>query len=74
MAEHLFDRMQRAREKLIPNKGYNLVGVDTMESDPAEALYLVDHFDDRKEAEAEAARRQKGQKLVRYYVYGPEDA
>lgn len=58
-----------------PGGGYNVVGVDTFD-EPGEALFLVDNFPTREEAEAAKADKEReleerGECCVRYYVYGP---
>lgn len=56
-------------KKFTPTKGYNVVAVDRLEK-PGEALYLVGHTDDEKEAERMAAAHQKKTGDAAH-VYGP---
>lgn len=65
-----------AKRKFVPPKGggFNLIGVDTFESDPADAAYFIDNFRTRQAAESAKVKRarrtrNKGEKL---YIYGPD--
>lgn len=57
------------KKKFIPKSGYNLVGVDLFEIDPKDALFLVDHFDDRAGAEKAKLTSDQQSGLVKYYIY-----
>lgn len=69
---HWIEKAQKQIAKLTPKTGFNVVAVDSYEK-PGRALYLVDHFDDEKEAEkARAAHEKKsGDKA---YVYAARAA
>lgn len=70
MSSNWFDDAQKQIDEMTPDKGYNVVAVDSME-EPGHALYFVEHCDDQ--AEAERARRAHASKTGdRTYVYGPK--
>jgi hypothetical protein len=54
-------------KKFTPKSGFNVVAVDDQEL-PGEALYLVAHYDDQKEA-AQAARAYQAKSGDKTYVY-----
>jgi hypothetical protein len=68
-----FDKLMIAKQKFIPKSGFNLVEIDTME-DPAEAITLINNFKIKLEAEREMTRlKKKGDGLLNYYIYEPQD-
>ena len=73
MANDMTTWMDAAADQMkqfTPKSGFNVVAVDQMAL-PGEALYLVDHFDSKDDAEEAAVAYQKksGDKT---YVYGAE--
>jgi hypothetical protein len=59
-----------AKKKLIPKKGFNLVGVDDYE-EAGDDLYLIGNFPNEAAAKtAQAARKKKNPNEVTY-IYGP---
>lgn len=55
---------------LTPKTGYNLVGFDDFGPPDEWGLYFINHYEDKEEAEAEKAKREKENPDGRYYVYG----
>lgn len=66
-----FEKRWAARERYEPEKGYNLVGVDTYEREPGEELYLVGHYPTKAKAEAAKARRLLANPSEILHIYGP---
>jgi len=60
----------RARAKMIPKKGFNVVGVDDFER-PGQDIFLVKNVETQAEADALRAKKEKDDPGNRYYVYGP---
>jgi hypothetical protein len=67
-----FEKRFAAKERLTPKAGFNVVGVDSFEDDPAHELFLCGHFETREEAEEELAARKEKSPSERYYIYGPD--
>lgn len=63
-----------AKERLTPEPGagFNLVGVDTMSSDPDDELYLVASFMTRADAETAKKARLAVNPDEVLYIYGEE--
>jgi hypothetical protein len=61
------------KAQLIPETGYNLVGLDDFEP-PGEELYLIAHFATRAEAERAMELRLKENPDERLHVYAHDDA
>ena len=60
----------RAHKKtLIPQEGFNLVGLDPQE-EPDEALYFISHHKDEKEAKSALEAQEK--KGIVAYLYDPD--
>ncbi len=72
MAQRPIDARHEAMQAMIPKSGFNLVGLDDFERDPADELFLIGHFDTQEEAEAARADRLKSSPGLKMYVYGPE--
>ena len=68
-----FEKALKEKAALTPKTGYNLVGLDTFGSPEDQGLYLVDHYDEKADAEAELARRKEANPDITYYVYGPKE-
>lgn len=64
--------MRKDKSGMIPDKGFNLVGLDDYE-DPGEQLYLIKNFASRAEAEKEMRKRQKTGNGDKLFIYGPTD-
>lgn len=60
-----------AQEALIPESGYNLVGIDTYGSPDEQGPYLAGHYKDEAKAIAEKAAREAENPHVTYHIYGP---
>lgn len=64
----------KAKARMIPKKGFNLVGVDDYEREPGDELYLIAHYP----SEDAAVRAQKARKRAhpdeKTYIYGPDSA
>lgn len=58
MSEHWLDKALEEMETMVPDKGFNVVGVDKFAL-AGEALYLVLHTEDREEAEKTAKEHAK---------------
>jgi len=63
-----FDAMWKRKEELTPNVGFSIVGVDSFEMG-ADALYFVEHFATREEADEELAKQQSDNPLDKFYIY-----
>lgn len=62
----------KEKKALTPKKGFNLVGVDTFGAPDEQGLFLVDHYDDKAEAEAELEKCEaRNPHHVKFYIYGP---
>lgn len=61
------------RDALIPEKGYNLVGIDTYGDPDDQGPYIVNHYDKLEDAEKSKAAREKADPETTFYIYGPED-
>jgi len=61
----------RAMDRFIPVEGYNVVAVDTFETDADCELSLVGHYDTREQAEAAAERHREQYPHDRAHIYGP---
>jgi hypothetical protein len=62
-----------AMEKVTPDEGFALVGVDDFDeaNDPGSGLYVIDHFDAYEDAEkAKAARLRKNPEET-LHIYPP---
>lgn len=66
----MFDKMLEAKKAAMPKSGFNLVGVDKFERDPSDALYVIDHYDSREEADDALARRAEANPDETLYIYG----
>ena len=64
--------MRKDKAGMIPDKGFNLVGLDDYE-DPGEQLYLIGNFPSRAEAEKEMKARMKTGNGDKMFIYGPDD-
>lgn len=62
------EKMLKMKEALIPKSGFNVVGIDTF-APPGEdgSIYLIGHFENREDAEAEAAKRST--EMVKVFIY-----
>ena len=69
--ESMMGKMLAAKQRFIPKRGFNVVGVDTFEM-PGEELYLIAHYDSEEEANASQQAYQQAHPDVPVYVYGPE--
>lgn len=58
------------KKTLIPEEGFNVVGVDTFE-EPDEALYFIGHFATKEEAEKEKEKQEKDGVIA--YIYTKEE-
>ena len=66
-------KMLAAKRRMIPKEGFNLVGVDTFETESGDELYLISHHSTHEAAEeALAARKVKHPDEV-VYIYGKDD-
>ncbi len=61
-----------AKKALIPKKGFNLVGVDAYERDPADELFLIGSFDSEKDAKRAQAEYEKKHPAERTFIYSPD--
>jgi len=59
------------KKKMIPERGFNVVGADTFE-DPGEQLYVISHHGTEDEAKAALAAWKKQHPRESAYVYGPD--
>lgn len=66
------EKRMAAKKAMIPESGYNLVGLDDMAVDPSEELYLVDHYDTEAAALAAKSERESVDPDEKLFVYGPE--
>lgn len=66
-----FEAMAKRKIELTPKVGFNVVGVDAFEHG-ADALFLVGHFDNRKEADAKLKEMQAEDDLDKFYIYEPD--
>ena len=64
----------KAKSKMIPKTGFNLVGVDDFEREPGEELYLIRNFPSREAAERAQKARKRTHPDEITHVYGPGDA
>lgn len=64
-----FDIRMENVKRLTPKTGFNVVAVDTFESDPSCELYLVAHCATLTEAEAIASDRRAAIPIEPVYVY-----
>jgi hypothetical protein len=71
-----FDERMAAVERLTPKTGFNVVGVDSFEDEPAYELFLVGHCATRAEAEdllaATLKRTREHGSDEAFYIYGPD--
>jgi hypothetical protein len=56
-------------EEMIPEKGFNLCGLDDYGAPDEQGLYLISNFSSAEEAEKEKADREKANPDVQYYIY-----
>jgi len=61
----------KAMERFVPDKGFNVVGVDSFE-EPGDELYLIGHYATREEAEAAKASAEKSSSDA-IHIYTAED-
>lgn len=66
-----FTKALAEKRSLIPKTGANVVALDTFEP-IGEGLYLVEHFENVRDAEACAAKFRKKHPSDPVYVYTPE--
>lgn len=64
--------MLKDKARMIPKKGFNLVGVDDYQP-PGSQLYLVGNYASRDEADKTMKSRQKTGNGDKMFVYGPDD-
>jgi hypothetical protein len=62
-----------AKARMIPEAGFNLVGLDDYEQ-AGDELYLIDNFATRPEAEAAKTARLKENPDEKLFIYGSTDA
>lgn len=67
------EKRLEAKARMIPEKGFNLVGFDDYE-EPGLELHLVANFDTRKEAKESMRQRKKKDPALQFFIYGPDDA
>jgi hypothetical protein len=71
-----FDLRLAAVKRLKPVSGFNVVGVDSYERDPAYELFLVGHYNTREEAESVLADSLKKARETdpdaTFYIYDSE--
>lgn len=60
--------MMSHKESLIPKEGYNLVCVDSFEFDPEDVLTLVEHYDDKVDAESHMNKMEVSDG-IKYFIY-----
>lgn len=65
----MLEKMLVAKKKLIPESGFNVVGVDTYEKEPGEELYLIAHCETLDEAKALKEKYESDDSPV--YIYDP---
>lgn len=73
MVLNMRDALQRKAE-LVPEEGFNLVGVDDFGDPDDQGPFLIQHFDEREDAEKEKAAQEKLDPDTTFYIYGPEEA
>lgn len=75
--ESMIDAVLRLKGKLIPKRGFNVVGIDGFSQPGDDDLYIVGHFETRAEAEAalahEVAQQPRGPSAIpnKFYIYEP---
>ncbi len=72
------ERRLAIRNQRIPERGFNLVEVDSFASDIEDELNIIGNYDTRAEAEVEMAKRKadavrRGQAVETFHIYAPED-
>lgn len=70
--EAYIDAILEAARAMIPESGYNVVGVDRY-AVPTEALYFVENFKTREEAEQHAKKMKAENPEDDFWVYAPLD-
>lgn len=74
MAEQTdFDLRLAAKKAMMPDEGFNVVGMDDYE-DPGEELYFVAHASTMEQAQAFVAERKKENPDEVLYIYGQKGA
>jgi hypothetical protein len=61
-----FEKAQKLKKSLIPQEGFNVVGIDTFAL-PDEALYFIEHYDNAEDAIAKV--REKEKEGIKAFVY-----
>lgn len=63
----------KAKDRVRPKSGFNVVGVDTYDSNPETAMTVIANYPTRKQAEAEAQKYAKANPGNEGLVFGSED-
>lgn len=62
-----------AMERLIPKTGFNIVGVDSYETEPGEELYLVESVEgSEQQAQAALEKWQAAKPGEKFFIYRPD--